>query len=289
MGDQLATRHQPLATKRSAFTLIELLVVIAVIAVLIAIAIPVFGKVRSQARALVCQTNLRQWGITLSVFAIENDGGLPMDGTRWSIRLLHRGSLPSPSDPSGEGHPIHHFDTQGITLCPSAKKPTDQLGGWGSFRFYDIHAGLHGGPFNAWTITNPTPESHGSYGYNSWLFRGFSSSNVKTDVLAMKGRAKLPLLLDSADPRMEPGLDSSEPPLSEGYRPASLGMNAPCINRHNAHVNGLFLDWSVRKIGLKELWTLKWYKEWDTANPWTQAGGVRPEDWPEWMRRFKDY
>lgn len=54
-------------------------------------------------------------------------------------------------------------------------------------------------------------------------------------------------------------------------------------------MNGLFLDWSVRKVGLKELWTLKWYKEFDTANEWTRAGGVQPEDWPEWMRGFKDY
>ena len=51
----------------------------------------------------------------------------------------------------------------------------------------------------------------------------------------------------------------------------------------------LFMDWSVRKVGLKELWTLKWNRNFDTAGPWTKAGGVKPEDWPEWMRRFKDY
>ena len=27
----------------------------------------------------------------------------------------------------------------------------------------------------------------------------------------------------------------------------------------------------------------------DTAGPWTMAGGVQPEDWPQWMRGFKDY
>jgi prepilin-type processing-associated H-X9-DG protein len=62
-----------------------------------------------------------------------------------------------------------------------------------------------------------------------------------------------------------------------------------CINRHSGGVNGLFLDWSVRKVGLKELWTLKWHKQFNTAGPWTKAGGVRPEDWPKWMRHFKDY
>ena len=53
--------------------------------------------------------------------------------------------------------------------------------------------------------------------------------------------------------------------------------------------SSLFLDWSVRRVGLKELWTLKWNRKFDTAGKWTQAGGVRPEDWPEWRRGFKDY
>lgn len=66
-------------------------------------------------------------------------------------------------------------------------------------------------------------------------------------------------------------------------------MQSFCINRHSGHVNGLFLDWSVRKIGLKELWTLKWNPQFNTADKWTRAGGVQPEDWPAWMRRFKDY
>jgi prepilin-type processing-associated H-X9-DG protein len=62
-----------------------------------------------------------------------------------------------------------------------------------------------------------------------------------------------------------------------------------CINRHNGSVNGLFLDWSVRKVGLKELWTLNWYTEFNRAGRWTKAGGAKPEDWPKWMRGLKDY
>ncbi len=46
------------------------------------------------------------------------------------------------------------------------------------------------------------------------------------------------------------------------------------------------LDFSVRKIGLKELWTLKWSQTYDTASPWTIAGGAQPEDLPQWMRGF---
>ncbi len=51
----------------------------------------------------------------------------------------------------------------------------------------------------------------------------------------------------------------------------------------------LFMDWSVRKAGIKELWTLKWHRNFDQAGLWTTAGGVESEDWPEWMRNFRDY
>jgi prepilin-type processing-associated H-X9-DG protein len=62
-----------------------------------------------------------------------------------------------------------------------------------------------------------------------------------------------------------------------------------CINRHNGGTNILFLDSSARKTGLKELWTLKWNRGYNTSGPWTRAGGVKPESWPVWMRNFKDY
>ena len=298
MRGQLATRHQPLATKRSAFTLIELLVVISVIALLMAVLLPVLGRVRKQGKALVCQTSLRQWGVTFSMYTTENEDILP--GGLASILWLLRGGLPSVTDPNAQGRRFHHFDTQGIAYCPSAKKPgnaaqisvrTSTSLADGSFSTVRVSV-LYGGTFNAWTITDPLPEFYGSYGYNAWLSRGFDGSSVanvaKTNLLTLRNLHKIPLLLDSAHPWSQPK-DSSEPPLFSPDGRMVEGMNGPCIDRHNAHVNGLFLDWSIRKIGLKELWTLKWYKEWDTTNPWTQAGGVLPEAWPEWMRGFKDY
>ena len=61
------------------------------------------------------------------------------------------------------------------------------------------------------------------------------------------------------------------------------------MDRHSGNITGLFLDWSVRKVGLKELWMLKWHEDFNTAGPWTRAGGVTPDKWPPYMRRFKDY
>lgn len=100
----------------------------------------------------------------------------------------------------------------------------------------------------------------------------------------------MPLLLDSRSDSSSP-TDDTPPPSSEkdSLRDNSSTMASFCMNRHNGHVNCLFLDLSVRKVGLKELWTLKWHREFNTAGPWTKAGGVQPKDWPHWMRKFKDY
>lgn len=66
-------------------------------------------------------------------------------------------------------------------------------------------------------------------------------------------------------------------------------MKSFCIPRHGPFINGLFMDWSVRKIGLKELWTLKWYPDFNTRGPWTRAGNVPSDRWPQWMRSLKEY
>jgi prepilin-type processing-associated H-X9-DG protein len=106
------------------------------------------------------------------------------------------------------------------------------------------------------------------------------------DILSLRKRGEIPAIMDCVLPYGQCG-PNDEPPSSENHY--GNDIKCFCINRHNGYVNSLFLDWSVRKIGLKELWTLKWDKQYDTAGPWTRAGGVQTDDWPEWMRNFKDY
>ncbi len=59
--------------KRRAFTLVELLVVIGILAVLTAILFPVFAQTREKGRQTSCQSNLRQIGLAIRLYAQDAD------------------------------------------------------------------------------------------------------------------------------------------------------------------------------------------------------------------------
>src|SRR5438105_2302803 len=63
--------------RRKAFTLVELLVVIGIIAVLVALLLPVLARVREEARRVKCASNLRQLAIGLMMYADANHQRLP--------------------------------------------------------------------------------------------------------------------------------------------------------------------------------------------------------------------
>jgi len=284
-----------------AFTLIELLVVISVIAVLMGILIPILGRVRRQAKSVVCQSNLRQWGVAFAGYLSEDQNQMPLHS------MAHY--LKSFSPPPWYIALRPYFgDDSDIILCPMATKLND-----GTIVPGDSLLGDVGSTFIAWgpPYQSMPPQSdydgrygitYGSYGINDWachlprrrdkygLEMSWSPPTWKIPARD-KNAARIPVLLDSVRFRNCPGHLQSPPsrdgiPYIEGRGGYIRGY---CINRHNSGTNGLFMDGHVRKIGLKELWTLKWSPNTDTAGPWTLAGGVQREDWPEWMRKFKDY
>jgi len=57
-----------------------------------------------------------------------------------------------------------------------------------------------------------------------------------------------------------------------------------CVDRHDCAINMAFMDWSVRKVGLKCLWKIKWHRNFDTVNSGPVEGQPWPAGWPDWMR-----
>jgi len=255
-------------SKLRGFTLIELLVVIAIIALLMAILMPALGRVRNQAKATACQANLHQWGLVWSAYANDHDGyfmkGMGGKNDAWM------GALRS------------YYTEAKIRLCPTATKFRSEgaTGTFSSWGIWDDDAWHTAGDYGSYGMNewcdNPLPGTSSWTAHPEWNWRGID----------VRGSGHIPLFLDCYWDGGYP-VDSESPPAFEGV--VSNCMDRFCINRHNGFTNGLFLDFSVRKIGLKDLWKLRWHREFNINGPWTKAGLVEPGDWPEWMRNFKEY
>ena len=270
------------------FTLIELLVVIAIIALLMAILMPALARARNQARTVSCQALLKQWGIIWSMYCQDNDGYFSVGqvgGAGW-----HRGEwiicLRS----------LYATKTN-ILKCPMATKRLPPLPN-GNLPEY-------GGPFNTYYMPvggsgTTTGGEEPSYGGNNWIYHpppGVANiQNRPTEwnwrTPNAKGVAYAPVLGDAmwrGGGPYEYGTRGDPPNYDGQWVDYNNEMKHFVINRHNGFINHVFMDWSVRKVGLKELWKLKWHKEFDTNGPWTTAGGVTSSAWPDWMRHFKEY
>jgi len=92
------TRRQRRLFTCQSFTLIEVLVVIGSIAVLIALLLPAFGAARNRAISTQCQSNLRQIGVAIHTYVIDNgvlinawsgyDTNLTVFTGSWEARLV---------------------------------------------------------------------------------------------------------------------------------------------------------------------------------------------------------
>ena len=75
----MRTRRQ----STEAFTLIELLVVIAIIAILAALLLPALAKAKEKAYVANCLSNLKQLGMTTTMYTGDNQEQFPCSGRTW--------------------------------------------------------------------------------------------------------------------------------------------------------------------------------------------------------------
>jgi len=261
--------------KRNGFTLLELLVVVGIIAF---IAILVFcarvfmltqNRTKRPPNEIRCQMNLKQWGLIWEMYTEDNNGYFPERVWVWQQEVRR-----------------YYVDPK-ICLCPTATKPYNEGGR---------------APFGAWSREDDTGKTiSGSLGINQWVLNIQGKQTVARRVPAylwrtpnVAGAGNIPIFLDCTITSATVWPEDTPPEFDGQFWAQGQGgsideMRRFCVNRHDGFVNSLFMDWTVRKVGLKELWTLKWQREYNTAGAWTIAGGVQPGDWPGWMRRYKDY
>ncbi len=261
---------------RKGFTLIELLVVISIIALLVSILMPALSQAKQQARAAVCMSNLKQWGQIWYLYTTDNDGKFP--------KLQSPGNLTPPWRGAWREILLPYYEESEIFVCPSAEKH-DQ---W-----------LHGSNDTCWDVPDSDVRSiaggnTGSYGVNGWLYNlpddpayvvglfGVSAQEARDVILRnteVKYSSEVPLMADSIWVGAVPKETDFAPDKTVGkdYVPMAAGhqMSRFCVDRHNGAINVVFLDSSVRKVRLTELWKLKWHRKFNITNG--------PDVWPDWM------
>jgi prepilin-type N-terminal cleavage/methylation domain-containing protein/prepilin-type processing-associated H-X9-DG protein len=247
------------------FTLTEILVVLGLIAMLISLLLPVMGKTRAAARSAACLSNIRQMGMTWTMYLAEHKGRLP--DYVWSTPLT--------PDVSWRGYWLGILDNYHVRgdslLCPSADEPipyNQPNKGFGNVSY------AWSGKFVAPGTTakfSSTIYRDSSYGYNRYLTAGggFGHDGKATRITAARPLTEVPVFMDAvfADFAPPAGSASTPVPMPPNLRFQKIAPGAPdhwrfLIARHGPGINTFFADGSARWVPLEDTYMLTWKSDW---------------------------
>jgi hypothetical protein len=252
---------------------------------------------RKRAKEAVCLSNLMKWGQIFQAYTADNDGFFHARevGTTYGYSRM----WPYVYKP-------YYIDKM-MRFCPTAANPrltTGPFGTWnyGVSSYFPIDPSLlmpNEREYDPRTGTIRDGYYTGSYGFNRFVenMKGgsFSTDPAYWRRADVKGGDKAPVLLDCQYLYYYASSTAEPPAYDGGY--TTPEMHYICINRHTGYINAVFLDFSARKVGLKELWTLKHSRTFDTCGPWTicgfggdaQACAAAWDAAAPWMKDFPEY
>lgn len=156
-----------------AFTLIELLVVISIIALLIALLLPVLERAKESGYRIRCGAQLHQWYLAIRTYASDNVGDFP-GVTAWGCNDLFTDRVDFNGVPEQNWKWMSSYGfAWELTQCPSRKHPRNawygrayQNGGWFATDYYHFF-GRGDRPHSSppiWPIDWGSP----AYSYYGW-------------------------------------------------------------------------------------------------------------------------